>query len=99
MSAPRTDYQKLTQAKHVPELPLLRAVAASTGIGAQIWHLEVLPEVKRFPYKVVRAKLQQMINSGLVQGCCCGCRGDFTLGPTGRARLAATSPADAPRGR
>lgn len=76
----RTDYQKKVQAKHVPSEPLLRAIATAEGcLGAVIWDLFALPEMAAYPEKVVRAKLQQMVNGGLISGCCCGCRGDFTL--------------------
>lgn len=30
-----------------------------------------------FPPKVVMAKLRSMIRRGLMDGCACGCRGDF----------------------
>ena len=50
MVTARTDYQKLVQAKNVPELPLLRAISVAPGIGAMIWDLEALPEMKPFPF-------------------------------------------------
>jgi len=30
-----------------------------------------------FPQKVIMAKLKQMVKKNRLQGCCCGCRGDF----------------------
>ncbi len=30
-----------------------------------------------FPYKVVLAKMRQMVNKKRIGGCGCGCRGDF----------------------
>ena len=31
------------------------------------------------PNKVALAKMKVMIRKGSVSGCCCGCRGDFTI--------------------
>lgn len=48
-----------------------------TQLGAKLGDLcSMLPD---FPVKVVKAKLYQMIRAGLIDGCTCGCRGDFTL--------------------
>lgn len=33
----------------------------------------------QFPFKVVLAKMRSLIKRGLVDGCDCGCRGDFTI--------------------
>ena len=35
------------------------------------------------PYKLARAKLVQLRRMGLVDGCGCGCRGDWTITPMG----------------
>jgi hypothetical protein len=78
---------KEVQAKHVPELPILRAIKANEPHWTLTWDLFELPELKEFPHKVVRAKLLNMYNSGLIGGCCCGCRGDFELKPAGLALL------------
>jgi len=85
----QTHYRKLVQAKDVPDLPLLYAIKRCEPHWALIWDLAELPEMATFPFKVVRAKLQQMINSGLISGCCCGCRGGFELKPAGVERLGA----------
>lgn len=45
-------------------------------IGASRW--DVYPEFA-FPEKIVRAKVDKMIRRGILTGCCCGCRGDFTI--------------------
>lgn len=34
------------------------------------------------PQKVLTAKLRKMIKRRRIEGCVCGCRGDFTLPPT-----------------
>lgn len=33
----------------------------------------------KIPPKVIRAKLKSLIKRGLVDGCVCGCRGDFEV--------------------
>lgn len=44
------------------------------------------------PWKVVAAKLSRLVRKGLLDGCTCGCRGDFTLTEQGNAILAAHTP-------
>lgn len=44
-------------------------------------------EVPGVPWKVVLAKFRRVRDRGLVDGCDCGCRGDFELTPLGRALL------------
>lgn len=39
------------------------------------------------PYKVGLAKMRQLIKRGLVQGCGCGCRGDYEITDDGKAYL------------
>jgi hypothetical protein len=81
------------QAKDLPDAAVLAAVDALTGEGseyrtAHLWHVwEKFPKV---PPKVVLAKLRALVRKRLVEGCDCGCRGDFTLLPAGRELLAAT---------
>ncbi len=41
------------------------------------------------PEKLVLAKMRRLIKRGLVDGCGCGCRGDFELTDKGRAILSA----------
>ena len=31
----------------------------------------------QYPYKVLRAKCARLVKRGLLDGCTCGCRGDF----------------------
>jgi hypothetical protein len=42
-----------------------------------IW--DIHKELSQYPKKVVTAKLRNMVNKGLIHGCCCGCRGDFYI--------------------
>lgn len=58
-------------------------VDAEIGHGewAMIWHVETFfPGV---PSKLLRAKLRRLMARGLVDGCDCGCRGDWHLTPNG----------------
>ena len=41
------------------------------------WDIEV--ELKDFPPKVVAAKLATMARRGILDGCSCGCRGDWVV--------------------
>jgi hypothetical protein len=41
-----------------------------------------------FPPKVVLAKARALIKRGLIDGCGCGCRGDFVITTKGRELLA-----------
>lgn len=45
---------------------------------------EVWPEI---PEKVIIAKLRNLIRKGFVEGCVCGCRGDFHLTNKGKTQL------------
>lgn len=61
------------------ELGLLRGQYAGTCL---VWDVErAFPE---FPRKVVRAKLDKLVRKGLLDGCACGCRGDFQATARGR---------------
>lgn len=53
--------------------------------AAQCWDIE--PWYPSIPPKVVRAKLARLIAKGWLDGCACGCRGDFTLTAAGLIRL------------
>lgn len=41
------------------------------------------------PKRAVLGKMRMLIRRGLVDGCPCGCRGDFEITPKGQAWLAA----------
>lgn len=51
---------------------------------ANIWDLE---DRLGFPRKVVLAKMKALERRGLIDGCCCGCRGDFELTESGKALI------------
>lgn len=69
------------QAKDVNASQVLWAVAATMkGIGASRRDVGAFfPDV---PEKVLLAKLRRLIRAGKLNGCDCGCRGDFTFQKT-----------------
>ncbi len=77
--------QKSVQAKHLTHERVITAIVKETAKergrgGAHLWTLqaEYFADV---PHKVLRVKLRALIRAGLVEGCACGCRGDFTVVP------------------
>lgn len=73
------------QAKDIPEQPIIDMLTANHE-----WHtrfrtvpqhmpciLDAFPEGT--PEKVAMAKLKSMIKRGIIDGCTCGCRGDFHI--------------------
>ncbi|MBV8060794.1 MAG: hypothetical protein JO253_04630 [Alphaproteobacteria bacterium] len=48
-----------------------------------------MPDKEATPSKLVQAKMRGLIERGLVDGCTCGCRGDYELTEKGIAMLAA----------
>lgn len=80
------------QCKDIPDAPILRFLAKNPGV----WHnwffgddrdvrLAMPPNV---PEKLVLAKMRTLIRRGLVDGCDCGCRGDFEITGAGLDWLA-----------
>lgn len=92
------------QAKDVPDRPVVAFVATHGGIGCNWFEtvfepsgranqrsvLHAMPDDT--PPKVALAKMRALIRRGLVEGCACGCRGDFELTAKGRAWLAERAP-------
>lgn len=83
------------QCKDIPDVPILAFLDSLNGTWAT-WYsgypnsvTNVMPP--GIPRKLVLAKMRQLIRRGLVGGCNCGCRGDFTLTYRGRAYLAQNS--------
>lgn len=65
------------QAKDIrPDDVLIAIRQVRTGIGASRWKVGTFLGV---PEKVMLAKLRHMTLSGILRGCYCGCRGDFTI--------------------
>ena len=44
---------------------------------ASLWAVQ--DTLSEFPPKVVQAKLRSAIKRKVIDGCACGCRGDFTI--------------------
>ena len=80
------------QCKDIPNRPILEFVAKHGGIGCS-WFGDEYPRSvshampEGIQSKLVLAKMRMLINSGLVSGCPCGCRGDFELTDKGRSIL------------
>lgn len=78
------------QCKDIPDAPILRFVQKHGGIGCN-WFDAVyaggsvnersvrhaMPD--GLPDKLVLAKMRQMMARGVVNGCPCGCRGDYEI--------------------
>jgi hypothetical protein len=85
------------QAKDVPADVILRIVRdkqATKMPGSQNcwpWAVngDIEPAFPDVPWKVVAAKLYILVRRGLLNGCTCGCRGDWELTDKGRAYLEA----------
>ena len=72
------------QAKDIPEQPILDYIEGWSRRGH--WCLNFGEERNVFhamppgtPFKVGLAKMRSLIRRGLVQGCDCGCRGDYRI--------------------
>lgn len=75
---------KAIQAKYIGD-DLIYAVIeevreAKSSIWASQWDIGDLirESFTGFPQKVILAKLRNMVESGKLWGCACGCRGDFS---------------------
>ena len=75
------------QCKDIPEEPIMEWLRKNTtpskwatwgeGYGIMPTVSECMPPGT--PEKLQIAKMRQMINKGKVQGCGCGCRGDYHI--------------------
>lgn len=72
---------KAAQAKHVGDEAVLAAVRAAGADHPARWAMiwDVQAALPTFPPKVVRAKLAALVRRGVLDGCTCGCRGDFFI--------------------
>ena len=80
---------KTIQAKHVNKLHILNFLYHMKGRWACIFKAEGTEEEldnsvwnaipSDVPYKVGLAAMRQLIKNGFVEGCGCGCRGDFEI--------------------
>lgn len=79
------------QCKDIPDPPILEFLAALNGRWATWFGDEYDNSVTRampgVPAKLALAKMRMLIRRGVVDGCPCGCRGDFVLTDKGKAEL------------
>lgn len=89
------------QCKDIPDIPILRFLEGQPLINGSprwsIWYgdeyensvTHAFPREAKQPgrEKLVLAKMRQLMRSGLVDGCGCGCRGDFVITEKGRDYL------------
>lgn len=82
------------QCKDIPDLPILAFVAKHGGIGCNWFEIDrdnprsvrhAMPD--NLPEKLIHAKMRQLIHRRVIEGCDCGCRGDFEITDKGRGLL------------
>lgn len=77
--------------KDIADTPILRFLAQRPTT----WHNWIFGDEKdvrqampaNVPNKLVLAKMRMLIRRGLVEGCGCGCRGDFVISDQGLETL------------
>lgn len=85
---------RLPQAKDVPEAVIMGLLGSVLGVWWTAWKIPgqdhgpyghshslpvAAPELAAFPWKVLNAKLASMRRREMIDGCPCGCRGDWRL--------------------
>jgi len=74
------------QCKDIPNEPILHFLAQHGGIGCTVWDcIPAMPD--GVIGKLATAKMGRLIRRGLIDGCICGCRGDFELTDKGRMAI------------
>ncbi len=81
--------------KDIPDRPILEFIDSRGGQWCTWFNLpyadnsvcHAMPDGFALAGKLVLAKMKQLIKRGLVEGCGCGCRGDFVLTDKGRHYL------------
>jgi hypothetical protein len=76
------------QCKNIADAPLLRFIAAKElekGMWVNTW--DFAPPYSELPGNLFRAKMGQLLKRGLIDGCNCGCRGDYEMTAKGREYL------------
>jgi hypothetical protein len=79
------------QCKDIPAEPILRFIASHDGAWCN-WYFGNARDVHAafpadVPDKLLLAKMAALMRTGLVSGCDCGCRGDYTITMKGRERI------------
>lgn len=85
------------QCKDIPDLPILEFLAGPYDDwdvwGTATWFGDEYPDsvTRAMPAdiddRLILAKMRSLMRRGLVQGCGCGCRGDFEITEAGRAHI------------
>lgn len=85
------------QCKDIPDRPILEFLAEHTHEFKWATHGKgySMPTVQDampadVPVKLQMAKMEMLIRRGLVDGCTCGCRGDYYITDLGRSALSAS---------
>lgn len=76
------------QCKDIPDEQIVGFIArkqCELGTWVCVWDLE--PPYSDLPGNLFRAKMEKLIDKGLLTGCNCGCRGDYEVTPKGRALI------------
>jgi hypothetical protein len=69
----------IVQCKDIPDEPILQFLLKAKGNLCSWYSVRnALPE-NTAPKKLILAKMSQLIKKGLIDGCPCGCRGDFAI--------------------
>lgn len=78
------------QCKDIPTLPILLQLHAAfpqrycLNFGGDCYDIRrSFPQGTATPPRLVLAKMAKLIKQGLVDGCACGCRGDYEITPKG----------------
>jgi hypothetical protein len=96
--------KRIAQAKDIPDVHLVQLIkslgtAPTVFRGTPLTFYPAGPskwvmvyDICRYwnviPENVIRAKLKKMVYKGFIDGCWCGCRGDFYVLPKGEELLA-----------
>ena len=79
------------QCKDIPDLPILEFLDSLNCWGTMFDGVpnSVYKAMPNLPsHKLAYAKMAQLIKRGLVDGCSCGCRGDFEITEKGKEFIA-----------
>ena len=84
--------QRRLQCKDIPTRPILEFLAGLDRPANWCFRNEqdvrnAMPDGFNLPDNLVHAKMRNLIYKGLVDGCTCGCRGDFVVTEKGRSRI------------
>ena len=86
------------QCKDIPDVPIIRFIASHDGQWCT-WYFGDERDVHAafpagVPDKLLLAKMSSLIRKGLVDGCPCGCRGDYVVTEKGLAAVQNAPPFD-----